>query len=143
MNLELSTIRFVTEEDRGFWFSLDRHLRQEEFSRKVRDKMGYVLTQGNAPVAILRWSLFWDSIPFCTMLYVKEGERRKGCGRRLMEHWEREMKARGHRLVMTSTQSDEEAQHFYRAIGFRDCGELTLPFPGYEQPMELIMGKSI
>ena len=38
MNLELSTIRFVTEKDRGFWFSLDRHLRQEEFSRKVRDR---------------------------------------------------------------------------------------------------------
>ncbi len=24
-----------------------------------------------------------------------------------------------------------------------DCGGLTLPFPGYEQPMELIMAKAL
>ena len=53
------------------------------------------------------------------------------------------MKTKGYGLVMTSTQEDEEAQHFYRAIGYKDCGELKLPFPGYEQPTELIMGKAL
>ena len=33
----------VTEEDRAFWLSLDRHLRDAEFARKVRDRRGYVL----------------------------------------------------------------------------------------------------
>ena len=46
-------------------------------------------------------------------------------------------------LVLTSTQEDEEAQHFYRAMGYRDCGNLEMPFPGYEQPAGLIMGKSL
>ncbi len=135
------TVREITDADRDLWFSLDRHLSEAAFARKVRDRMGYVLTDEGRPVAILRWSLFWDSIPFCDLLYVKDGERGRGCGRALMTHWEKAMKNQGFGLVMTSTQSDETAQRFYRAIGYRDCGVLTLPFPGYEQPAELILAK--
>ena len=137
------SVRHVIEQDKAFWFSLDRHLSEEGFSRKVQNRMGYVLEADGRPAAILRWSLFWDSIPFCNMLYVKEGEQRKGYGRHLMSYWEREMKESGFGLVMTSTQSDEEAQHFYRTLGYQDCGALTFPFPGYEQPTELIMAKSL
>ncbi len=136
-------VRFATEGDWGFWLALDRHLGEEAFFRKVRDRMAYVLTRADRPVGILRYSLFWDSIPFCNMLYLAEGERGKGGGRTLMAHWEREMKAAGFGLAMTSTQSDEAAQHFYRKLGYRDCGGLMLPFPGYEQPMELILAKAL
>ncbi len=137
------TIRFPAEEDRDFWFSLDAHLSEEEFLRKARDRMGYVLSVEGQPAALLRWSLFWDSIPFCNLLYVKDGLRRKGYGRSLMAHWEADMRARGFDLVMTSTQADEAAQHFYRKLGYKDCGGLTLPFPGYEQPTELILAKAL
>ena len=105
--------------------------------------MGYILRAEDEPIALLRYSLFWDSIPFCNMLYVKENMQRQGYGRSLMEHWENDMKARGYDLVMTSTQADEDAQHFYRTLGYQDCGSLILPFPGYEQPAELIMAKGI
>ena len=133
----------VTEADRAFWFSLDRHLSAEEFTRKVRDQMGYVLTADGEPIGLLRWSLFWDSIPFCNLLYIEDCHQRKGFGRRLAAYWEKEMRSRGYDLVMTSTQSDEAAQHFWRRLGYRDCGGLTLPFPGYEQPTELILGKAL
>lgn len=138
-----ASVRYATAADEDFWFSLDRHLSRDEYARKVRDRMGYVLQTGDRQVAVLRYSLFWDSIPFCTLLYVRDGEQSKGYGRMLMEHWEKDMKARGYGLAMTSTQEDEEGQHFYRAVGYRDCGELNLPFPGYEQPKELIMGKAL
>ena len=137
------SVRYATEADREFWFSLDRHLSETVFARKIRDQMGYILASGDRPVAVLRYSLFWDSIPFCTLLYVKEEEQRKGYGRILMEHWEQDMKAKGYGMVLTSTQADEEGQYFYRAIGYTDCGQLNLPFPGYEQPTELILGKSL
>jgi ribosomal protein S18 acetylase RimI-like enzyme len=39
----------------------------------------------------------------------------------------RDMAAQGYRMVLTSTQSDEDAQHFYRRLGYRDCGVLVLP----------------
>ena len=140
--LSSSVIRPVEAGDRAFWFGLDRHLSEDGFARKVRDKMGYVLTADGEPVAVMRWSLFWDSIPFCDLLYVRDGDRKKGFGRKLMAHWEREMGRAGYGLVMTSTQADEEAQHFYRSLGYKDCGGLILPFPGYEQPLELIMAKT-
>ena len=137
------SIHPVTEADRAFWLSLDRHLGGAEFVRKIRDQMGYVLPLEGEQIGLLRWSLFWDSIPFCNLLYVKDGFQRKGFGRRLTAHWEMDMRARGYDLVMTSTQSDEAAQHFWRRLGYRDCGGLTLPFPGHEQPMELILGKAL
>ena len=136
-------IRFVDSMDRDFWLSLDRHISDEEFDRKVRDRMGYVLTVQNEPVGLLRYSLFWDNTPFCNLLYVVQDHQRKGYGRMLMEHWERDMHTRGYDLVMTSTQADENAQHFYRALGYRDCGGFILPFPGHEQPMEIILAKAI
>ena len=136
-------IRFVDSMDRDFWLSLDRHISDEEFDRKVRDRMGYVLTVQNEPVGLLRYSLFWDNTPFCNLLYVVQDHQRKGYGRMLMEHWERDMHTCGYDLVMTSTQADENAQHFYRALGYRDCGGFILPFPGHEQPMEIILAKTI
>jgi hypothetical protein len=35
-------IRYVTEADKSFWFTLDKHLSEAEFALKVRDKFGYV-----------------------------------------------------------------------------------------------------
>ena len=49
------------------------------------------------------------------------------------------MQSAGNGMVMTSTQVDEEAQHFYRKIGYKDSGGLIFDVPGYEQPMEMIM----
>ena len=137
------SVRYATAADEDFWFLLDRHLSKDEYAHKVQDHMGYVLARKGLPIAILRYSLFWDSIPFCTLLYVRREEQRKGYGSLLTKHWEKDMKSKQYGLVMTSTQEDEEAQHFYRAIGYKDCGELNLPFPGYEQPTELIMGKAL
>lgn len=136
-------VKYVGPEDRAFWFRLDRHLSEAEFDRKVRDRMGYVLWDGSEPVGLLRYNLFWDNTPFCTMLYIGEGRRRLGCGRTLMEHWENEMRALGYGMVMTSTQVDESAQHFYRRLGYRDAGGLVMDLPGFGQPMELFLVKAL
>ncbi len=44
---------------------------------------------------------------------------------------------------MTSTQTDESAQHFYRKLGYQDAGCLVLDIPGYKQPMEMFLVKKI
>lgn len=133
-------IRHVQPEDRIFWFGLDKHLSQKEFNNKVSSKSGYVLLADDMPVGLLRYSLFWDSIPFCNMLYIDARYQRKGYGKKLMAHWEEEMKAQGYERLLTSTQADEEAQHFYRKLGYQDCGGLVMDVPG---PMELILMKAI
>ncbi len=124
---EDTQIRFAESGDKEFWFSLDKHIAPAEFDKKVRDKQGYILLSDDKPCAVLRYKLFWDNLPFCTMLYVKEDCRRKGYGKKLMAHWESEMKLSGYNILLVSTQADESAQHFYRALGYKDCGSLILP----------------
>ena len=137
------TIRHAEESDRDFWFSLDRHLSVEVFARKAGLKEGYVIYEDDRPVGILRYNLFWDNTPFCTLIYVDPEHQRQGYGRRLMEHWEEEMRSLGFGLILTSTQADETAQHFYRKLGYKDLGGIVIDLPGYEQPTELILGKTL
>ena len=66
----MTEIRYVQSDDKDFWYSLDRHLPEQEFDNKVRDKRVYVLLDDNKPVGLLRYNLFWDNTPFCTMLFV-------------------------------------------------------------------------
>lgn len=136
-------IRYVQADDKEFWYRLDRHLPELEFDKKIRDKQGYVLLNEDKAIGLLRYNLFWDNTPFCTLLFVDWEFQKQGCGRLLMQHWESDMKAQGYGMVMVSTQVDEEAQHFYRKIGYKDCGGFIVDIPGYEQPMELIMIKAI
>lgn len=41
------------------------------------------------------------------------------------------------------TQVDEGAQHFYRKLGYKDCGGFVIDISGFEQPMEMFLIKSI
>ncbi len=136
-------IRYVESHDKTPWYTLDGHLPEAGFEEKVRNRQGYVCMEDGKIIGILRYNLFWDSIPFCTLLFIDSGYRRRGFGRQLMEHWEREMKAAGHGMVMLSTQVDEDSQHFYRKLLYKDSGGFVIDIPGYEQPMEMIMVKSL
>ena len=72
------------------------------------------------------------------MLYLLDNERGKGNDSRLVIFWENEMK-KNYEFVLTSTQSNEEAQFFYRKIGYVDSGALLLP----NEPLEIILYKKL
>ncbi|MBR4895061.1 MAG: GNAT family N-acetyltransferase, partial [Clostridia bacterium] len=74
------TVRHARESDRAFWFSLDAHLPEAMFSRKIRDGEALVAEEDGEDAAILRWNLFWDEIPFCNLLYVAPDRQRRGIG---------------------------------------------------------------
>ena len=139
----MTEIRYITKEDKEFWYRLDKHLPEDEFDRKVRDKQGYIIHVDEKPAGILRYNLFWDNTPFCTMVYIGKDFRHKGYGRTLMEYWQNDMKKKGYGMVLTSTQVNEDAQHFYRALGYKDCGGFVRDIEGYEQPMEMFMIKGV
>lgn len=136
-------IRYIHRDDKEFWFSLDKHLSEQEFNNKVRDNRGYVLLDDNKPVGLLRYNLFWDNTPFCNLIYINNECQGKGFGKLLIEYWENDMKSQGYGMLLTSTQVDESAQHFYRKLGYKDCGGFVIDIKGYEQPMELFLVKSI
>lgn len=45
--------------------------------------------------------------------------------------------------VLYNKQYDEEAQHFYRKLGYKDCGGFVIDISEYEQPMEMFLLKGI
>ena len=136
-------ISLVENQDRNAWYILDKHLPDSAFEEKVRCRQGYVFIEDEKVIGVLRYNLFWDNTPFCTMLFIADGYRGRGYGKRMMGRWEQDMKALGYGILMTSTQVDEEAQHFYRKLGYRDCGGFVVDVPGYEQPMEMVMIKAV
>ena len=136
-------IRYVSETDKPFWFSLDRHLSESEFELKVRDGRGYIIGDDNKPIGVMRYNLFWDNTPFLTLIYIGESHQRKGFGKQAMLYWENEMRGLGYKMAMTSTQVDEQAQHFYRKLGYKDSGCLVLGSTPYEQPQEMFMIKTL
>lgn len=99
--------------------------------------MGYVLLENDNPIELLRYNLFWDNTPFCTMLFINGKYQHKGYGRMLITNWENDMEQCGYSMVMTSTQVDKDAQHFYRKMGYYDAGGLFINIPKHEQPMEM------
>ncbi len=132
-------IRYVNDADKDFWFSLDKHLSVAQFEKKVRDRQGYILSVDDTPIAILRYNLFWDNTPFCTMLYVSQSYQNQGYGTALMCYWENEMQSLGYDLLLVSTRADETSQYFYRKIDYIDCGALDIA----NEATELILYKRI
>jgi len=121
----------------------DRHISDNALSNAVEQNRCFIITVNDQPVGSMRYSLFWDIIPFLNLIYLDDFARRRGIGRQAMEQWEQHMKEAGYGVVMLSTQSDEDSQHFYRALGYRESGCLILDVPGYEQPMEIIFVKDL
>ncbi len=136
-------VRPVSAEDRAFWLSTDTHTSEEGFRRKVDNRTGYVLCSDGIPVGLMHYSVLWDNLPFLNLLFLTAEYRGRGCGRRAMAYWEREMAALGYRMVLVSTQVDEDAQFFYRKLGYRECGCLVLNDCPLMQPMEMFMSKTL
>ena len=135
----LTNIRTADPGDLPALARRDRHIAPRELEHSVRLGRVYVAEEWGNLAGWLRWNLFWDNTPFMNLLFVLDCLRGRGLGRALTEHWEERMREDGFDLVMTSTRSDEEAQHFYRGLGYTDCGALLLP----GEPLELIFRKEI
>jgi len=132
--MNILEIRYVTQTDKSFWYTLDKHLCELEFERKIRDKRGYVISIDGKSIGIMRYNLMWDNTPFLTFIYIDDAYYYKGYGRRAMLFWENEMRELGYKMLMTSTQVNEQAQHFYRKLGYKDRGGVFLDGTPFEQP---------
>ena len=111
---------------------LDRHISESELTSLISQKRVLIAEESGTLLGWLRWNLFWDNTPFMNMLYVLESHRGTGLGKELTAYWEQSMKAQGYKTVITSTASDEYAQHFYQKLGYRAVGGFLLPGETYE-----------
>lgn len=132
-------IRLAAMEDLSWLKARDHHIAEDELRSLIRHQRVLMACADACPVGWLRWNLFWDNTPFMNMLYVLEDSRGQGFGRALVTHWESLMQSQGYDAVLTSAMANEDAQHFYRAMGYRDAGALLLP----GEPTEIIFYKAL
>ncbi|GJM79038.1 N-acetyltransferase [Paenibacillus sp. HMSSN-139] len=134
MNIELATeadIRYITERD--------KHIAKLLIPTKVMAKEIYILRESDQEIGWMRYGYFWDNTPFMNLIWIDEPYRGQGFGKQVVLHWEAQMREMGFQMVMTSTQSNEEAQHFYRKLGYVDVGCLLQE----KDPLEVILSKKL
>jgi GNAT superfamily N-acetyltransferase len=136
-------IRYASVGDERYWFELDKHLSKKEYSNKVLQNQCYIIEEDKKCFGIIRYNLFWDLIPFLNLIYIDPGFHKRGIGRAAMLLWESEMRKLDHKLVMTSTMVEESSQHFYRKLGYKDCGCLIKDFEPFAETMEMFMMKPL
>ncbi|SDS75641.1 Acetyltransferase (GNAT) family protein [Paenibacillaceae bacterium GAS479] len=135
MKIELATVS-----DYSYIFERDKHLLESLIVPKIQRNEIYILRkQDGVNIGWMRYGYFWDNTPFMNMIWIDEEYRSSGFGKRAVLFWENEMKVTGRNLVMTSTLANEEAQHFYRKLGYKDAGCLLLE----NEPLEIILTKAI
>lgn len=118
----MTEIRYATIADKELLLSKDSHIKENIWIDTINNKREIIMLVDGKFAGWLRWNLFWDEIPFMNMLYFLEEYRGNGYGTQIVKFWESEMIKLGYDKVMTSSQANESAQHFYRKLGYRDAG---------------------
>ena len=133
-------IRLATVEDFDRVRQYDRHIPEERLRHCLEMGQVDVLCAGERIMGILRWSLFWQTMPFVDLIFLDDACRGLGWGSRMMANWEETMGRMGYDYGMTSTQADETAKFFYEKLGYRRIGAFL---PPDQEADELIYGKEL
>ena len=119
----------------------DKHIPVKRLKESIENSMVYLLEDELGKIkGILRYSLFWHTIPFLDLIYLDEDIRGKGYGTLMMDKWENDMNFKLYEYVMTSTQADETAWQFYEKRGYIKKGGF---FPPDQEAEELIYIKEL
>lgn len=121
----------------GDWEAVSRydsHIPTQRLKTCIQNRQIYILRDTQGQIwGVLRYSLFWQTVPFVDLLYLDEKYRGRGLGSGMMAAWEAEMRRMGYRFVMLSTQADETAWRFYEKIGYRKIGAFNPPEQAAEE----------
>ena len=121
------TIRTAVPADLDGIRNYDRHIPVSRLDDCIRRAQVDVLEDDGMIRGVLRWNLFWQSLPFLDLIYLDDSLRGQGWGTEMMARWEEAMAEQGFRHVLLSTQEDELAKFFYEKLGYRLCGSFLPP----------------
>jgi len=121
------SLRQATDTDTGFLaeFDLAPPMASELNSAVDGGKMQVVMA-GARLVGFLSSTSLWGKLPFLELFEICEAERGHGYGKAAVRAWEEQMRVRGFDLVLVSTHASGDAQHFWRKMGYVDCGALMV-----------------
>ena len=134
------TVTLAQKKDLKSIVAFDSHIPSLRLEECIKKGQIYILKDDENVWGVLRYSLFWQTIPFLDLIYLDEKIRAKGFGTELMRVWETDMADAGYVHVMTSTQADEEAWCFYEKLGYRRVGGF---FPPEQEAEEWIYLKAL
>ena len=142
MIIELAQIK-----DKQKIAKFDSHIPSAHLCECIRNGQVYVLKDDSIKnggqnhrmkdpiVGVLRYSFFWQRLPFLDLLYIDDAYRNCGFGKQMMRKWEETMSTMGYKYVMTSTQADEDAWRFYEKLGYHKVGGFFPPEQEVEEWM--------
>ena len=133
------SIRIAQINDLHFLKQYDKHISENELKNAINQEQILIAEIDGKNIGWLRYNYFWDNTPFMNMLFVLSEYRSKKYGTNLVVYWEEQMERLGFNTVMTSTQANEYAQHFYHRLGYNTIGGFLIR----NNPYELILSKEI
>lgn len=98
-----------------------------------------IVSDNDVRVGFLLYSVLWGTLPFLEFIEICPSERRKNVGGRAVRAWEQQMADQGFDLVLISTGANADAQHFWRKMGYVDCGALTVR----QKPAEVFFQRAV
>ncbi len=135
----MSTLRSALPADLDFLRRLSERPSDAIVEKQIKDERLRIIEAEGRPIGFIKFYVLWETLPFIEVIVILESKRGSGHGTRAVRAWENEMASRGFDLVLTSSQSDESAQHFWRKLGYRDCGALAVR----DEPAELFMQRGL
>ena len=133
------SIRIAQLTDLHFLKQYDKHISENELVNAINQEHILIAEIDGKNIGWLRYNYFWDNTPFMNMLFVLSEYRSKKYGTNLVVYWEEQMKRLGFNTIMTSTQANEYAQHFYYKLGYNAIGGFSIG----NEPYELLLSKEI
>ena len=132
-----ATIEYANDGDLDSLIEHHHRVSPDLLGRKISVKEVVVARCEGQTVGWLTYTLLYDMVPFVNLLVVAEAYRGKGIGTQLVQFWEREVEGAGADAVMTSSMANEQGQHFWRKMGYKDVGGMVLA----DEPLEVFFRK--
>ena len=132
-------IRYAVYDDYDLILKIDDSIDRNKWKIWTGNKQAVFAFDDNTFLGWLQYSYFIEKYPFVNRLYIFEQYQNKGAGTALMNFWENEMKSKGEKVLMLSTESDNIAQNLYYRLVYKCIGELDLQ----GETKELMMLKKI
>lgn len=104
----------------------------------INNNLVYII-EDKINIGFLRYSLFWNRIPFINMLYIKKEYQNMGYGTKLLNDFIKIIKDLGFKEIMTSCVSLEDGKYFFLKNKFNISGGFNPIGEGYE----LIMSRKL
>lgn len=97
------------------------------FDEVLSAKRIFVAEENGKVVAYLTYYIIWGNTPYIELLRVTSPYQRKGIGRKLLSALEKELKKKGYKVLLSSSERINKIGNiFHKRAGFKPIGELNM-----------------